>query len=408
MSGSLLFRGALYMVFTFMMRSVQAQSAYKYTAKLDEVKTAGFYQIELLPIIVSKLQPGLQDLRILDEKGNQVPYMLQSPWTAAEMKRSKAIELPIVSKQVKADEQTNVTVQNKLGSSINNLVVLIKNADATRTIAISGSDNLNEWYIIKENLVLDRWYADTADTYARELVFPKSNYRYFKITIQGKQILPVNVVSVSSYIDNVIDDPVYRPVPSPAISQKDSADGYSYITLRFADFYLLNKLSLQVEGSKFFKRNLFISYDHDTEHRNMQFSLSSNEPMVYPLSYKTNGLFLKIKNDDNPTLRLTQAEVYQLQSYLVTWLEKGGGYKLIFGNSSTDAPRYDLAFFKDSITNKPAALSYSSPEKNNTLIERESESEEANKIWMWVIIAFVLLLVLFFTFRMVREISNNS
>jgi hypothetical protein len=396
------------MVVAFMLRNVQSQSAYKYAAKLDEVKTPGFYQIELLPVIVSKLQPGLQDLRILDGKGNQVPYMLQSPWRAAEIKRSKAIDLPIVSKQVKTSEQTHVIVQNKLDASINNLVVLIKNADATRTLVISGSDNLNEWYIIKENIVLDRWHADSADIYTRELLLPKSNYRYFKITIQGKQIPPLNIVRVSSYIDNVIDDPVYRPVPSPVISQKDSADGFSYITLRFADFYLLNKLSLQVEGAKFFKRDLFISYDHDTEHRNIPFSLSSNDLMVYPLSYKTNALFLKIKNDDNPALRLTQAKAYQLQSYLVTWLEKGSSYQLIFGNSSAEVPRYDLSFFKDSISNIPAALSYSLPEKNNTLIERENKLGEGKKIWMWVIIAFVLLLVLFFTFRMAREISNNA
>ena len=407
MSRSLLFKGALYVVVTFMLCSVRSQSAYKYAAKLDEVKTPGFYQIELLPVIVSKLQPGFQDLRILDEKGNQVPYMLQSPWRDAEMKLSKAIDLPIVSKQVKAGEQTHVIAQNKFDSSINNLVIRLKNADATRTISISGSDNLNEWYIIKENLVLDRWYADTADTYTRELTFPKSNYRYFKITIQGKQILPLNIVRVSSYIDNVSEDPVYQAVPSPVISQKDSADGYSYITLRFADFYLLNKLSLQVEGSKFFKRNLSISYDRDTEHGNTTFSLSSNEPMDYPLSYKTNALFLKIKNDDNPALRLTQAKAYQLQSYLVTWLEKGSSYKLIFGDSSATAARYDLAFFKDSISTKPAALSYSLPEKN-ILIESGSDREEGKKIWMWVIIAFVLLSVLLLTFRMTREISKNS
>jgi hypothetical protein len=407
MSRSLLFKGALYMVASFMLTSVQSQSTYKYAAKLHEVKTPGFYQIELLPLIVSKLQAGFQDLRIIDEKGNQVPYMLQSPWKIAEMKRSRAIDLPIVSKQVKAGEQTHIIAQNKSDSSINNLVVLIKNADASRTIAISGSDDLNEWYIIKENLVLDRWYADTADTYTRELLFPRTNYRYFKITIQGKQTLPLNIVRVSSYIDNVIDDPVYRPVPAPVIAQKDSADGYSYITLRFADFYLLNKLSLQVEGSKFFKRNLFISYDRDTEHSNTPFSLSSNEPMAYPLSYKTNALFLKIKNDDNPPLRLTQAKAYQLQSYLVTWLEKAGSYKLIFGDSSAEVPRYDLAFFKDSMSNKLAALSYSLPEENNPLIEKESELE-GEKIWMWVIIAFVLLLVSFLTFRMTREVSNNS
>lgn len=385
----------------------RAQSTFRYAAQLEEVKEPGFYQIELSPAVIAKLQPAFQDLRIVDEKGRQVPYMLQSLSIPGTGMRNTSTQIPIISKRIEADKQTHVVAENNLNSSINNLVLLIKNADATRTITISGSDDLGQWYVIKENVTLDKWYADTADTFARHLSFPNSNYRYLKIIIHGKDILPLNIIGVTVPVHGLPQSPGYIQVPSPSISQKDSSDGYSYIALGFNDFYWINRLSLHVSGTKFFRRNLYISDNNAPANEQVPYSLISNEALVYDISHKTNNILLKIQNDDNQALRLTGANAYQIKRSAITWLEKGNGYKLVFGDSLVTVPRYDLAFFKDSIKDIPVSLTHGKIEINNVLTQKETGGIMTSKIWIWFTIVGVLSILLLFTFRMMRDINKN-
>ena len=404
---NLLLKSILYINFVIVFIPSYGQSSFKYMVKLEEVREPGFYQINLSPAVIAKLQPELQDLRLLDANGRQVPYLLQSS-KEDEISQRTLIDLPIISKRIEADKQTHVVVKNISGALINNLVLLVKNTDATRVITISGSDNLNEWYIIKENVLLNDLYDDTADAFAEELLFPKSRYKYFKIIIQGKEILPVNIIRVSQANHTTRGSSNYVSIPSPAIFQKDSSDGFSYIRLHFNDFYWINRLSLQVEGRKFFKRRLDIFDNNRLGNGQAAYSLSSGKPMVYPIEHKTNHLLLKIQNDDNPPLTLTGVDAYQLQRSLITWLETGSNYAVSFGDSLAQAPHYDLAFFKDSIRNEPVLLSYGQIERNNIDIKKGLEKFGLHKAWIWVIIIAILLILLFFTFRMTREINKNS
>ncbi|MBC7826128.1 MAG: hypothetical protein H7122_00165 [Chitinophagaceae bacterium] len=402
---NLLLKYILLINLVWLFGTIQAQFNFKYTAGLEEVTQAGFYQIDLTPPVIAKLQSACQDLRIVDAKGAQIPYLLRSD-IAGDVNYYALKHLPILSNKTEADKQTHVVVENNLKSSINNMVLLIKNTDATRAITISGSDNLHDWYIIKENVTLNNLSADTADTFAQELFFPNSNYRYFKIIILGKETLPLNITRVSVPAHNFVGKSNYISLPGPVILQKDSSDGYSYITLRFNDSYLINRLSLKIEGAKFFKRSLYIYGDTLLRETQNLYSLSSNEKTVYSISSKSNLLILKIQNNDNPPLRVTAASGYQLHRWLITWLEKGNGYQLVFGDSSATAPRYDITFFKDSIRTVPILLSYAKPVLSKVSIPEKKENE--NKIWMWVIIISVLAVLIFFTLRMTREINKNN
>ncbi len=386
--------------------ATQAQSGFKYTARLQQANQSGFYHIELLPEVTAKLQPTFNDLRVVDATGKQVPYMLQAQ--ASFQVREASIQLPVISNRKEADNQTHVVAKNTLNSSVNNLLLSLKNADATRTITISGSDDLRQWYVIRENLTSNKWYADTADTFSRLLTFTKSNYKFFKIIIQGKELLPLNIVGVSIPVSELPETPGYVRISSPSISQKDSSDGYSYVTLRFDDSHLINRLSVDVSGAKFFKRNLYIIDKNEIYNEHAPYSLSSNEPSVYDISFKTNNILLKIQNNDNHALKLTHADAYQIKRFLITWLEKGDGYKLVFGDSLIPAPLYDIAFFKDSIKVQPTVLSHGNIEKNNVGTQHLGKQETSGKIWIWISIGAVLLVLLFSTFRMMKEISKNQ
>lgn len=67
---------------------------YKYSATLDTVSTAGFYNIALSPMLTAHLKTDLSDIRVINEEGKWVPHVVRIPGGRAN-KRSAATEFTI-------------------------------------------------------------------------------------------------------------------------------------------------------------------------------------------------------------------------------------------------------------------------------------------------------------------------
>ena len=390
-------------IFIFLAFNSTAQNNFKYSAELDTINASGFYQILLLPEVVSKLQPNFADIRIINTERKQIPYLLQTDKPV--FRRDYFTEMPIISTKKEADKQTHVVIENKAGRAINELILIIKNADASRSITLSGSDDKKQWYVIKENIFLNNLFTTTDDRFVQVLSFPSSKYVFFKIIIHGENVLPVNIISAGVYGQNLINGK-FILVPAPAISQKDSSDGFSYVTLQFNDTYAVDRLELQVNGSKFFKRRIQIYNKDEVLDGSKDAFVASSEPAVFLMSLKAGKLLLKIQNGDNPPLKITAASAFQLNRYLLAWLEKNIDYKIVFSDSLATLPHYDLEFFKDSIRSM-VPLTYASIQKNN-IDQKQNNIASDNKKWMWLIIIVVLIGLLFFTYRITKEINNKQ
>jgi len=381
----------------------QAQSSFRYKSSLGEIKKAGFYKISLPPAIVAKSRNELNDLRILNDKGNQVPYMLRSGTAVFEEKNF--IEFPILDIRKEADKQTHVIIQNKTNKTIDELLLVIKNTDAERTVTLTGSDDQKQWFVIKERIVLSNIYIREQDRFIQSLAFPNSAYKFFELIINGKDLLPVNIVKVGLY-EGTFHNGEYLRVPEPAITQKDSTDKSSYINLVFDQNYLVNKLQLNVVGPRFYKRRLTILKDQVYSLNN--YILSSGVDASFTINIKTEKIKLIIENQDNPPVRIQSVNAYQLSKYLLAYLEPAGKYNLVFGDSTAIAPNYDLEFFKDSLNKTVAEVNLGSIIPIDPLKKLSKQIHNKNMLTLWSIILAVLALLLILTFRMTKEVTKKN
>lgn len=204
-----------------------AQNNFHYRAALAKADKEAFYKILLPPTIVGKCRAGLVDLRIKDEKGNQVPYIVKSD--VAAFNEKSFIGFPIISNKREQDKQTHVVVKNLSSKEINYLLLIVKNTEAKRLVTLSGSDDAKQWFVIKEDIYLDSYFSDKGN-FVQTISFPPSTYLYFKITINGQNILPVNIQKVGIYKENFISGK-YIELPAPVTNQKDSNDKRSILRL---------------------------------------------------------------------------------------------------------------------------------------------------------------------------------
>ncbi|MEJ7766601.1 MAG: hypothetical protein WKF89_02235 [Chitinophagaceae bacterium] len=406
MRKSLLYN-TLLLIATLPAFSVRAQPTFQFKCFLEKVSRPGFYRIVLGPPVIAKCTDALTDIRILDEKGNQVAYLLQDDPEVFSDKYFQ--ELPILSIRKETDKQTHIIIQNNLNKAINALLLIIKNNEAHRAVNISGSDDYRQWFIIKENISLNNFASITSDdSFIQSIAFPSSSYKYFKMVIIGKDLLPVNIVKAGVY-EGHLNHTKFLPITSPLYSQHDSNNSVSYVSVHFNDEYLVNRLQFNVDGIKFFNRKLRIKESSKNNFAwQKELTVNSKEPISYVLNVKTRELLLEIENEDNPPLRISAVKAYQLSKSLVAYLEPSKAYELAFGNSRADAPRYDLGFFRDSISNGATEIKLGPVLNHRTADKPVTPAGKTNTLVLWIVIGLVLSLLLLLTFRMTKELKRKE
>jgi hypothetical protein len=89
------------------------------------------------------------------------------------------------------------------------------------------------------------------------------------------------------------------------------------------------------------------------------------------------------------------------------YLEKGTGYKLIMDNASAVMPDYDLSKLNSII---PDSVQFLEP-GNLTAFEQKEiiVSPKKNNKWMlWTAIAIAIIILFFFTSKMIKEVDKNK
>ena len=387
------------------LQHVNAQNNFAYKASIDTIRNTGFYKLNLAPKIIAKCKPGLEDIRIFDDTQKQVSYILKNDLPI--FKKENFIEFPLVANEKGADKQTHITIQNEANKSINSLLLFVKNTDASRAFNISGSDNGLQWFVIKENIHLDNSLQNSDETIIQALSFPASSYKYFQLTILGKDLLPFNIQRAGIYIEDMRYGS-YLELPTPVITQKDSSEKMSYINIYFDESYLINKIIIDASGAKFFKRKFSLFKKQDISDIILEGYLSSQGSNEFIINTKSNEYLLRIDNEDNGPLKVNTVKAFQLSTYLLTYLPADKQYSLYFGDSETSAPRYDLSFFSDSAGKNLSEKIVSSFEKNTNKITDNPPSSKNNKLFLWIIIGVILAILSYFTFKMLGEVNTKS
>ena len=96
-----------------------------------------------------------------------------------------------------------------------------------------------------------------------------------------------------------------------------------------------------------------------------------------------------------------------INKYIVAYAEAGRSYQLVFGDSLSTAPDYDLAFFADSVDKEIPTLTVSNVSKIQSLASGEGE-EKRNNLLLWSITAAVLVILLIFTWKMLNEVKGKK
>lgn len=379
---------------------------FAYSAKLSNITENRFYSISIQPALSAHLDASLKDLRIINNHGTAVPYIINS--TLPALKGHNFQALPITENSVKDSGRSHLVLENTSKQDIDGIALVIRNATVSRMAKISGSDDGKSWFTIIENFNFTGGQFSDSTSFILNLQIPKSNYRFFRIIIDNLKNDPLNIIEAGTYSAAAYSNWLMTSSttnllsfvnPEPQFFQKDSSDGYSYIRVVQQAPYHINTISIEVKSPRFYRRNMQVivgNYSYD-------FLLIASEQYSLP-RFAAKEFIIRVFNGDNPPLLISGITTYQEKKQVIAYLEAGQQYSLLMGNASVEAPVYDLEHFRDSIANV-YPLNYEPVQAN---IQSISNRKSNNDLTLWSIIIGVLALLSFFTWNLTRELKRRN
>ena len=395
---------------------VIAGANFKAKSTLPVVSVSGFYKILLTPDILGASLNNYEDIRLKNEKGYEIPFILTSE--AAETDKSLFKEYKIVSKN-NLNKITEVVIENYSGKKLNNIGLWINNSDAEKQAALSGSDDGSNWYVIKEKYWLSQ-IASSINTYEiRMLDFPLSSYKYLKLQINDSLSPPLNIIK-AGYFEYFKEQGNFTALPKPEISiSEEPTLKISIVKLSFDYLYPIDMIKFKISKPGLYLRRAEIADTIIYPSKNnplyfdsfQSFTLQSGKENSISLPGKRRKEFyVIIYNQDNQPLEFEEISIYSLNKYMIASLDNNERYDIFTGNLGVAAPQYDLQYFKDSI---PIDLSLLIPVQIerialNTPAQEEEISVFKNPFIIWISLGVAAVILGIMTFQMLKSLKNNK
>ena len=377
---------------------------FKYRAGIQRVDSSGVYRIEISPDLIAKSKEDLSDIRIADNTNRFIAYALSNKILLNYQEHY--IVFPEVTTSQITDTITTYIAENKDLLAINKLWIKLKKTEVNRTVNLTGSDNLKDWFAIDENILLESAGQSSGTDYEQILNFPNSNYRYFQIQVNGKNKTPVKILQAGINTAG-INQPVFTALPGGEFLKKDSGK-ISHLSIKFDQPYQINKIHLAITSPKYYNRRVII-YDIEENEANqlMDTTINSGGSQNLLLSAKTRQLRIDIFNLDDNDLTVKSVTAFQLKEYLVSYLEKGKAYQIYTGNASLNKPSYDLSFLNNIAFNQLAGVSQLAVDKNSSYLISGKLVVKDHTLLLWSSIIIALILLSILTLKMVKEIKQS-
>ena len=407
----------LTIIISLIILSVDAQD-FKWKVEIPSVDSNSYYNVFLRPEITSKLNYKFSDIRIYDKNENEIPYIRLSD--EDDFKTSKSKKVKIIQNEHKvAKKYTFLLIHNSKKEEYDNFVLIIEQTDAEKWIHISGSNDLKNWHILKNNTRYQSEFSDSTTAELRLTDIPKTNYEYYKILLfdHNKEIF--NVKKILNYeIRN--KEKLYTEVMRPTFQQDDTSEATrSLLKISFKEAQYIDKIVFIIKSPKYFLRKAELTkrdsstgkkirIDYYDEEQKEFYLCSDSINELYLSKYNAKELFLVIDNNDDKPLIISDVIAYQQNEYVTVFLEENNKYYIEFGNINVPAPIYDLKFFKDKIPENIQILEVSKIEQLIDDNTRKKGALYVKPFFLWIAFGIVIIVLSLLSIKIFRTHKKEN
>ena len=313
----------------------------------------------------------LEDLRLVDPAGREVPYMIERaepPRRVEQPARSFAATL--------AREATVLTIETGLAVPIESVELLTPATDLIKAVTVEGSADRATWTLLVRDVPVFRQTGALS-----QLRVPLSNgsFPWLRVTVDDRRSAPVPFTGAT--LRAMPADARLERAPA-VLRERTETPGETRLRLGLPAAHLpLATLSLDVSDPVFSRqvtvlaRQVIEGVVRDTklaQDRIYRLDFEavgavSNQVLRVERPVPASEMILAIDNQDSPPLTIAGVQMQWRPVDLVFRAAEAGTYRLLLGNPVCAAPRYDVAALRANLRALPLTAIRPSAVRTNPL-----------------------------------------
>ena len=313
-----------------------------------DVPATGLVKLSLPTATLEAARPGLEDLRLYDDAGREVPYLIERPKPAGKVIRDAK------SFQVAVNGATTVLIlETGLTQPLDGVTIDSPATSFLKAVHIEGSPDGQSWQTLARGQLIFRQPDGVSQLH---LTIPVGTWPWLRLTVDDQRSPPIPFTGARVHAAEV------EPVPAEAlpvtIVTRDENPGQTRLTISLSAANL-DVASVGIETTEpLFTREVTLAAPQVEDGTIREQPLANgviyrvavegqpeSSRLTVPLEglVRSRELFLLIENKDSPPLPITTVRAERRPVYFVFLAHSAGSYHLLTGNSRCAAPRYDLA-----------------------------------------------------------------
>jgi hypothetical protein len=336
-----------FVVFAVPSLAAALPAEWQHTQQFD-VSAPGLVKISLPVETLNAARPSLDDLRLYDDAGNEVPYLIEHPVPAAKViQNAKSIRVSLNA------NTTVITLETGLAQPLDGVTLETLAGSFIKAVRVEGSADGKSWQTLAEDQPIFRQPYGVGQLHVS---LRAGVWRWLRLTVDDRRSPPIPFTGAR--VHAAASEPAPVETIPVTIAERDENPGETRLTLNLGAANL-NVAAVRIETSEpLFMRQVTLAVPQVSEdaireqvigkgviYRVAVEGQTPSENLSVPLEslVRSRELVLFIKNGDSPPLPVTAVRVERRPVYLVLLARQPGTFHLLTGNSHCDAPHYDLA-----------------------------------------------------------------
>jgi hypothetical protein len=308
----------------------------------------GLIKLSLPVATLNAARPALEDLRLYDDAGKEMPYLIERPTAAPKIaQNAKSFQVSLNARA------TVLMLETGLAQPLDGVTLETPATSFIKSVQIETSADGNRWEILARGKPIFRQPNGASQLH---LDIPAGTLPWLRLTVDDQRSEPIPFTGAS------IHAAASQPVPGESlpvtITDRQESPGETRLTLNLGAANL-SLATLHLETPEpLFTREVTVTAPQISEDSIREQILAGGviyrvavegQPAAAQLfvpvesQVRSRELLLLIRNHDSPPLPITAVGGERRPVYLVFLARQAGAHHLLTGNTQCAAPHFDLA-----------------------------------------------------------------
>jgi hypothetical protein len=344
-------------------------------------------------------QIGLPDIRIIDETGNEAPFVRYAREGST---NSKTLPTELIENSFSPGNYTQVLLSVGTPPPFHNAVEIeTAETDFIEWVSVEASDDAQVWRIVQSRAPIFRFRKDSREG-TQTVSYSPNNARYLRVRIlDGDKQFPVSRASVSY---RSVELPERSAMEANITAERAEHAGDNAWRVDFGTPALnVREVRFAVNPAEFDRTVQILTSEDGTQwspfasgeiyrfHRGD----AAEEHLAVAVPNDTTSRYWRITivNGNDAPLPGVVPYIYMTPAHVVFEQQPGHSYRLIYGQRRAQAPEYDLARRTDAKQEDAAVVGNVGPEEENPDYVDPRPWTEKNRYFLWIVVGLAVLLL---------------